>query len=566
MLTRPDTPTAPTRRRPTGLRLRNVELFASGQYRGKEYTVADLDEMAANGRKLGPQGLRLLDPTAVLGHEETQRYLELTDLPAAGWVTNLRVKKYHEPATGRTEAILIGDIEGVPPPIANRIRSGQYRKVSAEVYTDFTDDFGRSFGKALRRVALLGAEVPQVKRIADLPLPETYADRPRRRHLTPLAAVPTGRGTYLCFAESPGMNRSQMIQALMAAMPGLTPATLDGMTDDQLADLAKNVTPAQPVTAADATAGLGLPPTPTPFPTGDMGMNPMQVGQQPMQYADDPAAMTREELIAELTAAGQDAAALQGMSDDDLKKLYATQVAGGGTAAMGDPATMTREELIAELTGLGEDSEELAEMTDDELKQLYASLTSGDAPAVAGADAAAAAMSERRVAGLHAYAERVAQHNAAVVTRQAKRLQRQDAVLFCEGLVKAGKLLPAQKPTVLRTLLNADHLNPTAVFSDGKRTVRVTPYEALKREYQRWPEVVKFGERVAGDDRGAVEAYSEDRELGILRRFAEANPAAVQAGYGSVEKFTEKFHALKKKKHNLTARDVIGAEAERYAG
>ena len=363
------------------------------------------------------------------------------------------------------------------------------------------------------------------------------------------------------------MNRSQMIQSIMAAMPGLTQATLDGMTDDQLADLAKNVTPAQPVTAADATAGMGLP---QPTPMGGMGMNPMTMGQPPagqppMQYADDPASMTREELIAELTAAGQDGAALQGMSDDDLKKLYATQVAGGGTAAMGDPATMSREELIAEMEGLGESPEDLAEMTDDELRQLYASLTSGDAPAVAGQDAAAAAMSERRIAGLHTYTERVAQHNAAVVTRQARRLKRQEAMLFCDALVAQGRLLPAQKPTVLRTLLNADNLNPTVPFSDGKRTVKVTAFEALKREYGRWPEVVRFAERVTGGPGGSVESYSEDRELAILRRFAEANPAAVAAGYGSVEKFTERFHTLKAKKPKLTARDLLGSEADRYA-
>ena len=44
-----------------------------------------------------------------------------------------------------------------------------------------------------------------------------------------------------------------------------------------------------------------------------------------------------------------------------------------------------------------------------------------------------------------------------------------------------------------------------------------------------------------------------------------ANPAAVAAGYGSLEKFTEKFHEMKKKKPQLTARDVIGPEAARYS-
>lgn len=551
----------PTRRRPTGERLRNVELFASGQYRGKDYSVADIDEIARVTRALGPQGKRLLDPTAVLGHEETQRYLELTDLPAAGWVTNLRVKKYHEPATGQVEAILVGDIEGVPPGIARMIRSGQYRKVSAEIYSDFTDDFGNSHGKALRRVALLGAEVPQVKRIGDLPMPETYAERPRRRrHLTPLAAVATDHGTYLCFAESPGMNRSQMLQAIMAAMPGLNQATLDGMTDDALADLAKNLTPAQPVTAADATAGMGPP------PAGDMGMNPMgMMGQQPpmQQMGDDPASMTREELIAELTGAGQDAAALQGMTDDDLKNLYAQQMQGGGTAQMGDPATMSREELIAELEGLGQAPEELSEMSDDELKQIYASLTSGDTPAVAGPDATAMSERARRLNAVHTYTERIARHNLAVVAKQARQLKRQDAEAFCEQMCREGRLVPAQKPVVLQTLLVADNLNPTVNFSEGKgKTARVTPFEALKRQYRQWPVVLKYGEKVGGDDRQAAEAYSEERETGYVRQFAAANAGPLKAaGYGTVEAFAEKFNDLRKKKPKLTARE-FGVPAE----
>ena len=81
---------------------------------------------------------------------------------------------------------------------------------------------------------------------------------PVRGCVTPLAAVATRHGTYLCFAESPGMNRSQMLQAILAAMPGLNQATLDGMTDDALADLAKNLTPAQPVTAAVRGARMRL--------------------------------------------------------------------------------------------------------------------------------------------------------------------------------------------------------------------------------------------------------------------------------------------------------------------
>ena len=61
MATATATPAATTR--PAGEVIRGADLFASGVYRGKPYTVADLDEIAVNFRKLKDQ----LDPPAVLG-------------------------------------------------------------------------------------------------------------------------------------------------------------------------------------------------------------------------------------------------------------------------------------------------------------------------------------------------------------------------------------------------------------------------------------------------------------------------------------------------------------------
>lgn len=179
----------PFRRSSAGEVIRGADLFASGVYRGQEYTVADLDEIARNFTRLR----QLLDPPAVLGHEESQEFLdallgsdrereadaERTDQPAAGWVDRVWVDKYVEPSSGRLEGVLKGDITGVPAKIAEMIRNGRYKKISAEIYDDFTDDYGQSYGKALRRVAILGAEVPQVKRLGDLPAPTAFAERMR---------------------------------------------------------------------------------------------------------------------------------------------------------------------------------------------------------------------------------------------------------------------------------------------------------------------------------------------------------------------------------------------------
>jgi hypothetical protein len=59
-------------------------------------------------------------------------------------------------------------------PIAQKaIDTKAYRKVSAEIYDNFEDQ-GVDYGMALRRLALLGGEIPQVKALADLPM--TSAD------------------------------------------------------------------------------------------------------------------------------------------------------------------------------------------------------------------------------------------------------------------------------------------------------------------------------------------------------------------------------------------------------
>lgn len=509
----------------TGEVLRGVELFASGRYRGKDYTVADLEEMAANFEKLGPKGLRLLDPPAALGHEETQKYLERTDLPAAGWVRRVQLKKYHEPATGQEEAVLVGDIVGVPKPIANKIRSRQYRKVSAEVYSDFTDDFGNSYGKALRRVAFLGSEVPQVKRIGDLPMPtpagpgdERFAER-RPTRLKPAAAHETAGGTVWLFSEVVTMGdpnqaptRQDRVDAILKIMPQLSMPTLDGMTDDQLADLAKNLPPVAPAAPAPPPAA----PAPDlgaamPGMTDPTLMQPMPGMGMPPQGVEPMGDLTRDEMIAELQAAGQDPAALQGMSDDDLKNLLAqTSGGGGGMAPMADGEGMSREEMIAELSALGEDPDALNGMTDEDLQAMYAELTTGDDPAPAAGDVAA--MSEQT--------RRIARHNLLVVRRQHRQLKRQDAEAFCDRLVAEGRLFPAHRTVFLGNLLGKDNLRATEAFSErpGTKAVRLTPYEAEKRRLARLPVVVRFAERVAA---GGQATGGPSGEVQKVEKFAE---------------------------------------------
>jgi hypothetical protein len=89
----------------------------------------------------------------VIGHEEDQQILKRSDLPAAGWVDKVWVDGDR----------LMGQATRVPDPVRSWIDSGLYRTWSAEIYRDY-----KGAGPALRRVALLGADIPHKKDLGEL--------------------------------------------------------------------------------------------------------------------------------------------------------------------------------------------------------------------------------------------------------------------------------------------------------------------------------------------------------------------------------------------------------------
>lgn len=98
------------------------------------------------------------------GHEDDEALLQSelarTDRPAMGWVEKL----------WRDGPKLMADVGDVPDVVARLIKSGAYKKVSAEIYPDLEYQ-GRHYGPTLRRIGVLGAEIPAVKTLADIPTP-----------------------------------------------------------------------------------------------------------------------------------------------------------------------------------------------------------------------------------------------------------------------------------------------------------------------------------------------------------------------------------------------------------
>lgn len=286
-------------------RLPGVRLFASGTYRGTQWSPAVVDAIAATTAAIGPAGEKLHVPPGVseppeggIGHDERETeldWLERTDLPAAGWVDPRTVKSIPDPDFPG-HRLLVGDLVNLPPETAAKVWSGEYATGSAELYDDFRDDFGKSRGPALRRYCLMGGWVPQVKRLGRLPMPVPMTAPVAFGEVRPNRV----RQKTTHFFGERTVDKASMLAALKAAMPGLSDAFLGALSDEHLAELVANV----PAPAA------------APAPPGPVA--PMAEGDP----APEPMAVTREVMIAALVAAGQDEAAMNALDDAILQSIY----------------------------------------------------------------------------------------------------------------------------------------------------------------------------------------------------------------------------------------------------
>ena len=131
-----------------------VQIFEIGQVESKKYTEEDLKKIIENFSKLKDSHR---PPMVVLGHDEDQSLLQKSGLPSAGWVSKIWTK-------GRK---LYADFKDVPKQIVDIIKKGAYRYPSVEIYRNFAFD-NEEFGPVLRRVALLGADIPRIKSLSDI--------------------------------------------------------------------------------------------------------------------------------------------------------------------------------------------------------------------------------------------------------------------------------------------------------------------------------------------------------------------------------------------------------------
>lgn len=477
-----------------GHRLSGVEIFATGNHRGKPYTVRDLDQIVSNfDRASRGESPRLAVP-AVLGHEERQELLERTDIPAAGWVRRVY----------RQGDRLKADIDDVAPQVARLLKGKRYRKVSAEIYTEPPSGIsGR--GMMLRRVAFLGGEIPQVKGLADIPTPEPYCER-RPSTIRFTESRPAGTGRFIVFSEVTPMSREEMLAAL--AEKGMDTALLsDAVPDELLAEMLRVLS------SHDE-------------PDGDEQVAEESPAEQEMaEDADVPApeGEQADEEMAEDEAGPTDAESAKAYLEKAMKHYEA--------------ARKHFEKYNApEEKGKGEDVQ-VATMSEQKVAALV--------------EAAVAKALKTQAKGAVAELRKFSEEQVASQKKLAV-----DA--FCESRLKAGKILPAEldpaNPANLKArLLRADSRSTVAKFSEKGKTVELTELDLQMREVDARP-AFKFGERIVATKPG--EAAEDEQVAEIESHYEQFSEQFGRAGV-TKDRFVSGFKAERKMNPKLTAADFL---------
>ena len=126
--------------------IKGVEIFKTGTHNGDAYTEADLDDMVTAYNDLD------FKPAIKIGHSK-----DAPGAPAYGWVENVRKQGDR----------LVADFSSMHDSVVEALRNRSYDRVSSEIYYNLKRG-GNTFRRALKAVALLGAEVPAVAGLVPL--------------------------------------------------------------------------------------------------------------------------------------------------------------------------------------------------------------------------------------------------------------------------------------------------------------------------------------------------------------------------------------------------------------
>ncbi len=487
----------------SGSVLRGVEVFASGTHRGQKYSRRDINDMAANFRTHSDpsKGKPRVRVPAVLGHEETQEYLERSDLPAAAWARRAWAENGRD-ADGKPCRVLKVDFEDVPPKVARLLKGKRYRTVSAEVYDEPPEGVPGK-GKMLRRVAFLGGDIPQVKSLEDIPTPvDSHSES--GSHYTPVVlrfresqrvTCANGACFVRCFSEVTPMDREALLKRLaelgydvglltesvpdpvLAEMVRVTEDALDQSEPDGDEEVADEV-PDEQLAEEDEEDKDKEPPKGTEPPHSDHGDD-----EEPMPPED----REDEKAMAEYGRAMAEYA-------DNCR-------------AHKEGATVTK--TAAQFT---------------ELKGQQAKL-------------------KGQLDALQKFAEgRMAAEKRATVTAEL------------DALVASGKVLPAERDGGLDDTLYSLTTDKILKFSEKGKTVERSPFDQMLLALKNRPVLVRFGERVKAGQ--PVKGEDDADKAKITQHFERFSEDFGRHGM-TKEKLVAGFEAERKRRPKLTADEYL---------
>jgi hypothetical protein len=482
-----------------------VDVFAAGTHRGKTYTEADLDDMVRNFDAHSSGDAPRLRVPAVLGHEETQEFLDRSDTPAAAWCTRV----------WREGPKLKADFSDVPPKVMQLLKGRRYRTVSAEVYDEPPEGVGaKGGGKMLRRVAFLGGEIPQVKSLDDIPLPEAHAEGRRfARHsrcvfkFSEIHRTPVP-GLYRVFAEMSPMDPETQKMLDQLGQMGVDAEALKGCPPEALAEVLRALGDRDDSGGDDDDQ----------FREFDEDELPDAPDDKKDSYAEQARKMGEraKKFMAKYCSADD----VDKMADDRLVNPDPNVQANPGGAVKS--VTTTHKYSEAELAAV--------------------------AKLVAGHLAPTLKPIQDKVAGLDKFAEdRMAADKKATVKARL------------DALVAQGKVLPAERDAGLDDTAYA--LDATAVrkFSEkGGKAVSLTPFDHFFKTLEARPNLVRFGERVAAG-KGSPDAA--DGEVAKVEAHYESFREDFAKLQTSKDDFVGAFKALKKRRPDATADSFLGARS-----
>jgi len=501
-------------------RLREVEIFSTGTHRGKTYTVNDLNDIVRNFEKSSrgkdpklavPLAVPRLQPgaPAVLGHEEEQKILEGSDLPSAGWPSRV----------WRDGNVLKADIEEVAPSVADAIRHRRYRTVSAEIYDEPPDGI-QGKGKMLRRIAYLGADVPQVKNLKHLPMPEAHAEsgarfdriNSNRVVLSLVNATDSGRGYWTCFSEVTQVepNADELMQKL--SQMGISAEALQGCPPAALAEMLRALEDAKNKPAdMDEEAKIEK-------DEGELG-EPHNEFDEPMpEDADDEKKKAYSEKARKYMEAGRKMAERCGMKLDDMPGMGQADIS-KPMNPMGEGAPMPKQ------TTLTHKYAELKPFIEEAVKEAFAKHAKGT------------------------LGELTKFHEEFQASERKKTV---DSV--CDRLFAEGKLTKPGRARLHAALMGADARTVVEKFSEGGKKVELTQFDQLVR----FAEAVRpfTGERLHSASAGNTGSDEEQEEVAKVEKFSEtANIArALEVQGKTPADFVEGFKKARKANPKLTAK------------